>query len=191
MRRVRIGEQTNADNNWDTENPDENGHIDDEDVCPGCAHTKGQEHAEACDWEECPICHESLSECPHVAEVIGEWSCSSCGQPMFNGDQAFASTTGTMRSDVEGFMPSDEGPWENVVCTDCNDKKRQGPYCPEHGETMPKTAEDGVVTFYTCPLCGHWLYDGDAGTYTHSSNPNAESYIEEMEERGVKLPEVA
>ena len=46
--RFRVGE---VEADWDTQNPDEHGHIDSEGECPGCHAITGQYHEAGCDWE--------------------------------------------------------------------------------------------------------------------------------------------
>lgn len=47
-------------------------------------------------------------------------SCSLCGEDLFDGDKAFATTTGSMDADVGGFA-ADENNWLDVVCSECGD----------------------------------------------------------------------
>lgn len=48
-------------------------------------------------------------------------ACDVCGKEMFDGDEAYATTTGKVSLEAEGFVPG-EGPWLTVACAECEEK---------------------------------------------------------------------
>jgi hypothetical protein len=48
-------------------------------------------------------------------------SCEFCGKELKDGDSAYGLTTGSVRSDIEGFG-NDETPWVYIACPECQSK---------------------------------------------------------------------
>lgn len=50
----------------------------------------------------------------------GAWlfRCTICGKELEDGDPAYATTTGTIQEEMDGFMP-DENPYPTVACEEC------------------------------------------------------------------------
>lgn len=46
-------------------------------------------------------------------------SCHLCGKPFREGDRAYATTAGTMRTEGYGFVVSSDDDWLTIACTDC------------------------------------------------------------------------
>lgn len=46
-------------------------------------------------------------------------TCSICDKDMYCGDPAYATITGSIEDQVQGFMPGDLAGWLTVVCEDC------------------------------------------------------------------------
>ena len=49
-------------------------------------------------------------------------SCDICGTAMFDGDQAYATTMGSISEDLEGFAADNNEPWLTVACKKCGKK---------------------------------------------------------------------
>ena len=49
------------------------------------------------------------------------YNCDICGKGMKDGDRAYATTTGVISDEVDGFW-MDEGPWHTVACVECGEK---------------------------------------------------------------------
>ena len=48
-------------------------------------------------------------------------SCEFCGKDLKDGDSAYGLTSGSVRSDIEGFG-NDENPWVYIACPECQSK---------------------------------------------------------------------
>lgn len=48
-----------------------------------------------------------------------EIDCGICARTLKDGDPAYATTTGSIEAEVDGFSASDMEPWLTVVCEEC------------------------------------------------------------------------
>ena len=49
-------------------------------------------------------------------------NCDICGKSIENGDKAYATTTGLIKEECEGFVPDIDTPWLTVACSECGDR---------------------------------------------------------------------
>lgn len=54
--------------------------------------------------------------------VLG--SCEFCGKDLKDGDSAYGTTSGSVRSDIQGFG-NDEEPWVYIACPECQSKNNE------------------------------------------------------------------
>ncbi len=47
--------------------------------------------------------------------------CDVCGRELFDGDEAYATSTGNVSLEAEGFAPGKD-PWLTVACAECGEK---------------------------------------------------------------------
>lgn len=68
---------------------------------------------------------------------------------------------------------------------------REGPFCPEDGVRMEKRAEYGSLTYYSCPQCPGFTYDGDQGCYYSGIPDFATELHEQVDERDLVITNIA
>ena len=48
--------------------------------------------------------------------------CNICGKDLYDGDEAYGTTTGDISDDAGGFIQTHDEPWLTVACPDCGSR---------------------------------------------------------------------
>ena len=54
-----------------------------------------------------------------------EYGCTDCGKPFREMDKAVGTAKGFIRESKYGFAPLSSGPWEDVLCPDCQKRRHK------------------------------------------------------------------